>query len=291
MPEKGILLSKLEQEMLVSPEKLNARQKRNLNYRLKTRSSQIDQVLQELELLINNVPDDSLKETITNKTFSSIKTILERLLLIKAPWPVGVDKDDNIQIFRVFGNAIPSADLGKCAIHSVSREASYEEAELDFYLTEIYNNIRYYVDPCIPNPVCRTPDTLREETEQILKSLKELNRPFTISHNAYLDETGVDEYLWVLRKPSMVDIKQLHWMRWKPRDLKECLEQPPLFKEKKIPGKCITEASISLSSSTQEEIEKFREIIQKQNETPKLTGKELLEINERIKKIPRSEEE
>ena len=56
-----------------------------------------------------------------------------------------------------------------------------------------------------------------------------------MSENAYLDETEVSEYGWVVRKPSMVDINQLKWMRWKPRGLKSCMELPPLLGEKKIP--------------------------------------------------------
>jgi hypothetical protein len=277
----GILLSKLELDMLRSPEKLNARQKRNLSYRLKTRGSEIGKALQELELLVNNVPDETLKEAVSNKTFFSLKTILEKLLQIRAPWPVGVDKNDSLQIFRVFGNATPSADLGKCSIFSISREATYEEIELDFYLTELYNKLQYYIDPCIPDSVCRTPKTLMDEDKQVLEPIKGLNKSFTISHNAYLDETGVSEHLWVVRKPSMVDIAQLSWMRWKPRDLKECLELPPLLKEKNFTVNWKEEASISNSSSPAE-IERFKEIIQKQNQAPKLTEEQLAEINRKL---------
>lgn len=45
------------------------------------------------------------------------------------------------------------------------------------------------------------------------------------------------------------------------------------------------------NSSTPEEIEKFKETLQKQNEGIKLTEKELSELNDRIKKIPRSDED
>jgi hypothetical protein len=277
----GILLSKLELDMLKSPEKLNARQKRNLSYRLKIRGSQIGQTLRELELLIKNVPDDVLKEVVSNETFISLKVILEKLLQIRTPWPVGLDKNDNLQIFRVFGNAIPSADPGKCSIFSISREAIQEEIELDFHLTELYDMLRYYVDPCILDPICRTPETLMEEDKRVLEPIRGLDTSFTVSHNAYLDETGVDEHLWVVRKPSMVNIENLSWMRWKPRDLKECLEQPPLLKEKNFTENWKNGPSIS-SSSTLEEIEKFREIIQKQNQVPKLTEEELAEINGKL---------
>jgi len=277
----GILLSKLELDMLKNPEKLNPRQKRNLSYRLKTRGSEIGKALQELELLINNVPEEALKEAVSNEAFFSLKAILEKFLQIRAPWPIGVDKNDSLQIFRVFGNAIPSADPGKCSIFSISREATYEEIELDFYLTELYNKLQYYIDPCIPDSVCRTPETLMEEDKQVLEPIKGLNKSFTISHNAYLDETGVDEHLWVVSKPSMVDIAQLSWMRWKPRDLKECLELPPLLKEKNFTVNWKEEASISNSSSP-EEIERFREVIQKRNQAPKLTEEQLAEINRKL---------
>lgn len=277
-----VLLSKLELDMLKNPEKLNARQKRNVSYRLKNRGLEIGQAIQELELLVKVVPEEALKEVASNEVFLSLKAILEKLLLIKAPWPVGVDeKEDHAKIFRVFGNAIPSADPGKCSIFSISREATYEEIELDFYLTELYNKLQYYIDPCIPDSVCRTPETLREEGTRVLDSIQGLDKSFTISQNAYLDETGVNEHLWVVRKHSMVDITQLSWMRWKPRDLKECLELPPLFKEKNFTGDWKKGPSIS-SSSSPEEIEKFREAIQKQNQAPKLTEEQLAEINRKL---------
>jgi len=277
----GILLSKLELDMLKNPEKLNARQKRNLSYRLKTRGSEIGKALQELELLINNVPEEALKEAVSNETFFSLKAILEKLLQIRAPWPVGVDKNDNLQIFRVFGSSIPSAEPGKCSIFSISREATYEEIELDFYLTELYNKLQYYIDPCTPDPVCRASGTLLEEDKRVLEPIKELTKSFTISHNAYFDETGVNEHLWVVRKPSMVDIAQLSQIRWRPRDLKECLELPLLLKEKKFTENWEKGPSIS-SSSSPEEIERFKEVIVKRSLAPKLTEEQLAEINRKL---------
>jgi len=79
----------------------------------------------------------------------------------------------------------------------------------------------------------------------------------------------------------MVDIAQLSWMRWKPRDLKECLELPPLLKEKNFTVNWKEEASISNSSSP-EEIDRFREVIQKRNQAPKLTEEQLAEINRKL---------
>ena len=268
--------------MLISPEKLNARQKRNLSYRLKTRSSQIDQVIQELELLIDNVPEESIKEILSNKTFDSLMNILEKFLQIRDPWPIGVYEDNNsLMAFRVFGNAIKSSDPGKCAVYSISYTTTYNEAELDKRLTDHYDRIRYYIDPCIPDPNCYTPDDIGKIENKVLKTVTKSGEPYVINHNAYIDETGVNENLWVTRKHSMIDINQLQWMRWKPKGLKECMEQPPILKEKKLNTQWGKGLSIN-GSSTPEEIKEFIEMLQKQNERPKLTEKELLEINKKL---------
>jgi len=235
MLEKSILLSKLEREMLTNPKGLDARQKRNLNYRLKTKCAQIDQALQEIRLLIENVPDDSIKESVSNKTLNTLMVIFENILQMFDPWPIGVTENgEGVMAARVFGNAIPSADPGKCAIFCVSRTATLEEVELDFHLTNHFNKIRRYVDPCVPDPVCRNPEYVGTLREKIFETADELGKPFLLSSSAYLDETGISEDGWVMRKPSMVDIDQLQWMRWKPRELKECIEQPPLLEEKKL---------------------------------------------------------
>jgi hypothetical protein len=291
MSEKNVLLSKLEQEMLINPEGLSTRQKRNLNYRLKTKSNQIDQVLQEINLLIKNVSDESIKESISNKTISSLIEILEKILLVLDPWPIGVDeKGEGVLAFRIYGHTKSSINSGKCTIQSKYCTAAQEEIELDYLLTNHLNKIRYYVDPCIPDPVCRNSDVIFKRDDKAFETKMKLGESYIRGAASYHDETGIDEDGWVLREPVKIDKDQLHWMRWKPKGLKECMKQPPLLKEIRIPGKWNTEASISLASSTPEKIEKFTEIIQKQNEKPKLTEKELLEVNERIKKIPRSED-
>ena len=243
----GILLSELELTMLRDPGKLKTRQKRNLSYRLKTRGSEIGKVLQEIELLIKNIPEEALKEAVSNETFKSLKTILETLLQVRAPWPVGVDGEEKgAQVFKVFGNATPSdaPGPGLCSISSISREATYEEMELDSHLTELHNNLRRYIDPCTPDPVCYTLSGGLDEAFKSLgvyKSIGALNKNFSIKYNNYEDEVGTekgaDNSLWVVTKPALVETALLPWMRWKPRDLGECIEQPPLLKERKLSDK------------------------------------------------------
>lgn len=235
MSEKSVLLSKLEQEMLVNPEGLSTRQKRNLSYRLKTKSNQIGQVLQEINLLIKNVSDEAIKENISNKTVSSLIEILEKILQVFDPWPIGVDeKDDGVLAFRIYGTSL-SNDPGKCGIFSKSRTALQEEIELDYLLTNHFSKIRRYVDPCIPDPVCYSPDYILKASEKIFQIKQELGEPYIEGSAAYTDETGVSEDGWILRERVKIDEKQLQWMRWKPHNLKECMEQPPRLAPKKIP--------------------------------------------------------
>jgi len=235
MSEKSVLLSKLEQEMLVNPEGLSTRQKRNLSYRLKTKSNQIDQVLQEINLLIKNVSDEVIKENISNKSVSSLIEILEKILQVFDPWPIGVDeKDDGVLAFRIYGTSL-STDPGKCGIFSKSRTALQEEIELDYLLTNHFSKIRRYVDPCIPDPVCHSPDYILKASEKIFQIKQELGEPYIEGSAAYTDETGVSEDGWILRERVKIDEKQLQWMRWKPHNLKECMEQPPLLAPRKIP--------------------------------------------------------
>ena len=235
MPEKSILLSKLEREMLTNPKGLDNRQKRNLNYRLKTKCAQIDQALHEIKLLIDNVPEASIRESVSNKTLDNLMAIFENILQVLDPWPIGVTEDgEGVMASRVFGNAIPSAAPGKCAIFSVSRTATVEESELDFHLTNFFNKIRFYVDPCTPDPVCRNPEYLRILNERFFKKGHEFEKPFLLSESSYLDEKRFNETGWLEVEPSIVDMAQLPWMRWKPRELKECTEQPPILRERKI---------------------------------------------------------
>jgi hypothetical protein len=285
MTEESILLSKLERTMILAPEELTARQRKNLSYRLKARGSQLKQIFQELELLINSIPEDSIKENLSNTALISLMNTLERLLQIRNPWPIGVSEDGNgVMAFKLFGNSIPKNPErvpGKCAIDSISRTPMKGELELDYRLTNHFNAIRCFVDPCVPDPVCRDPEYFGRVAEDAFKTLKESGNPYHISENAYTDETGISNKGWILRKPSMVDIDQLKWMRWKPQGLKECIEEPPLFKSRKLPLKWGKGVSIG-SNSTPDELEAFTESIKEANEKSEIPPKELEELNERL---------
>jgi len=281
------MLADLERTYLKDKDSLDDKQKKNINHRIKNKLKLINDVLDDVKLILENYPEELVKEHISNNTVSSAAAVLERVLQILDPWAIGYDEEKVPRAFRVWGSAIPACAPGKCTIDSASYTASEEEINLHERLKEHLNKIRLNVDPCIPDPVCRDPEYSRAQMDRLRQTTQ---RPFSMSFNAYLDETGVSESGWVLREPIMIDIGQLQWMRWKPRGLKECMRLPPLLKEKKIPVQWTTVGSIS-NSSTPEEIEKFNGTLQKQNGRPKLTEKELAELNERIKKIPRSEED
>lgn len=193
----------------------------------------------DILLILKYMPPEKIAKKLRPDQIPAMLDLVEELLARIDPWPIGVSEDESeARAFRIFGNSIPKNPdrvPGKCAIFSISRTATCEEAELDHCLTDHFNAIRCYVDPCSVDPVCRDPEYIGMLGEQIFKIRKELGIPFSVSQNAYLDETGVSETGWILRKPSMVNIDQLQWMRWKPEGLKECIEQPPILASKKIP--------------------------------------------------------
>lgn len=140
------------------------------------------------------------------------------------------------------------------------------------------------MDPCIPDSVCRNPEYGRLQMDKLRQTTQ---RPFNMSFNAYLDETGVSESGWVLREPTMIDIGQLQWMRWKPRGLKECMEQPPLLEEKKIPR-----GPELIRSTIQSNEEGTRYLIsEKGGEERSVTLEEFLKINEKFGLMKRAVEE
>lgn len=192
----------------------------------------------DMLLILKHMPPEKIAKKLSPDKIPAMIDLIEDLLAQIDPWPIGVGEDENgVMAFRVFGNSIPKSpdsEPGKCAIYSISRTATREEIELDHRLTNHFSTIRRYVDPCVPDPVCRNPEYIGMWGEKIFRIRKESGKPFSVSENAYQDETGVNEGGWILRKPSMVDINQLQWMRWKPTGLLACMELPPLLKEKKI---------------------------------------------------------
>jgi hypothetical protein len=238
MPEKSILLSKLEQEMLINPKGLNDRQKRNLGYRLKTKSAQIDQVLQEIKLLVENVSEDSIKENISNETLNSMITIFEKILEIVNPLPIGEHVSGELRAFRVYGNSMsknPDIEHGECAIDSISYTATTKEIDIYRHLKDHFDKIRYYVDPCTPDPTCHDPDYSLKLKEKIRRDLEETNESFEISfHHHTIDERDKDGD--PIGKFFMVDIDKLKEIRFKPAGLKGCMEIPPLLLGAKVPS-------------------------------------------------------
>jgi len=286
------MLTDLERAYLKNRDNLeDDKQKKNLNHRIKNKLVLINEALSDVRLILENYPEDLIKEHISENTVYSATATLERILQIIDPWPIGKHEDGGVSAFRSWGSVIPASEPGECTINSISRGVTEEEIVLHNRLVEHFERTRFYVDPCIPDPVCRDPEYTRIQDEKAFKIARDITdrtgNPLSVSLNAYTDETGINAEGWVLRAPIVIPIEKLKVMRWKPRGLKECMKQPPLLKEKRIPVQWLQLPSIS---STSEEYEEFRKYIQKRNEL-EIDEKDLLEVNEMIKKIPRSEEE
>jgi hypothetical protein len=188
-------------------------------------------------LILNTMPRGKITTKLERDPIPLVLDLLEALLVWRDPWPIGEHEEEGMVAFRVFGNAIPLADHGKCTIDSISRTASEEEIALNRRLKEHFEKIRYFIDPCIPDPVCRDPGYIGMEREKAMDIVKRITRKsdetFHVNCSAYLDSwVGKDN--WVERKPTLVDIETLKFMRWKPRGLKDCMEQPPLLAPKEV---------------------------------------------------------
>ena len=239
-PETPLLTIEQRKRLITRDEKkeseLEAYKKRHNDQVVLKKFGDYIESLPDVLLILKHMPPEKITKKLSPDKIPAMLDLIEDLLAQIDPWPIGVSEDENgVMAFRVLGNAIPSADPGKCAIFSIARSATPEEIDLDWHLTEHFNKIRCFVDPCVPDPVCRDPKYIGMQGEKIFKLRKELGGPFSVSNNAYLDETGVSKDGWIITKHSMVDINQLQWMRWKPIGLKECMEKPPLLAPKKIP--------------------------------------------------------
>ena len=222
------MLTDLERTYLKNRDNLeDDKQKKNLNHRVKNKLKLIDETLSDLRLIFEKYPEELIREHISNNTISSATTTLERILQVLDPWAIGEHEEGKPRAFRVWGSTIPDCEPGKCTLKSASRSVSEEEIRLNMLLKEHFNKIRFYVDPCIPDPICRDTDYIKKQMDQLLKSAKETG--MSLSFEGYFDETGFTEHLWLTRAPSMIEVNQLHWMRWKPREIKECMKQPSLL--------------------------------------------------------------
>jgi hypothetical protein len=228
------MLTDLERTYLENSDSLDEKQKKNLNHRIKNKLILIEDTLNDIRLILEKYPEDLVKDHISNTTVNLAAAALERVLHILDPWPIGEYEDGEMRAFRVWGSIIPSSQPGKCTIDSASRTALENEINLSNRLKEHLDKVRFYVDPCTPDPICHNPVYTELQREELLKIAKKYSKPLSASFDAYLDETGVSESGWVLREPTIVEVSKLQKMRWKPRGLKSCMRLPPLVKEKKI---------------------------------------------------------
>lgn len=207
----------------------------NIRHHILRYFNDMEEILWILDTLPQKQVDRLLKD---GKALNLTMKLTEKLIEKIDPWPIGEDENYGAMAFRVYGNVILSSEPGKCTIDSISRTVSEEEIKLNKRLVAHLDKIRYRVDPCIPDPVCRDPVYIGLQDERAMEIAKEIakktNNPFSVSIDAYLDEIGVNEEGWVLSEPTTIDIDNLRWMRWKPRGLKECMEQPPLLTPKRL---------------------------------------------------------
>jgi hypothetical protein len=237
--------------------------------------------LTDITYLLNELPEGH--KAVSKKNLWDALDLVDRLLEILDPWPVGEHKNGGQRAFKTYGSKFPNCEPGKCGIQTVSRTAFEEDVELHHRLKDHSIKLLPHIDPCVPDPICRDPQyagELYEKTTEIAKELaSRKGESFSGEISNYLDEYLVEDSSWVHRKPSVVEIDQLKAMRWKPRDLKTCSELPqlPLLGEKKIPrGPELSHLSVHV---TQDDI--HYSLSENGGAERPITEEEYLEYNER----------
>jgi hypothetical protein len=144
---KGMLTS-LERERLDNYEKLNAIEKKNLNFRLKKKQNEILETISDINMLLKNIQDSQIEVHISHEHLYKVDTLIENILKILKVTPI-VDSEradatpKKVRKFRI-GD---SADLGKATKVTVSREATEEEINIHKSLVQIERTIKKNTDP------------------------------------------------------------------------------------------------------------------------------------------------
>jgi hypothetical protein len=250
--------------------KLNPKQKGDFYYRMSKILKEELEGLDDASRLLDELPESYLEKIdfekiavfatgLTEKLIEkrspsqaipAMLDLIESILLQLDPWPIGEHEEGGSWAFKIYGNTAsecPTIEPGKCIIFSISRNASDDEIELHRRLKDHFNLVRRFVDPCIPDPVCRDPKYIEEQRNKALEITKEISKnlaTFGVHCNTYLDEF-IGKNGWMEPKHSMVGIDELKSIRWMPRGLKGCMEQPPLLEPRKIRGRLIDSVTIS----------------------------------------------
>jgi hypothetical protein len=145
---KGMLTS-LERERLDNYENLNAIEKKNLNFRLKKKQNEIFETISDINILLKNLRNSPIEISISHNHIYEVDTLIENILKILKVTPIiDIDRDGadatpkKVRKFRI-GD---SADSGKSATVTVSREATAEEIDIYKSLIKIEGTIKNNTD-------------------------------------------------------------------------------------------------------------------------------------------------
>ena len=202
----------------------DVKQRKNLNYRVKNKLCLIDPTLADIRLMIENISEKEVKESTSLETVYTLMAILEKFLKMVDPWPVAEHINGGLRAFRVMGNYMPknpTIEPGKCGLDSVSYTATPIEIELYRHLKDHFDKMKYYVDPCTPDPVCHDPGYFSKLREKIQTTLINTNEPFEISFHHPMQKSTDGKTSFFI-----VGIDELKSIRIRPTGLKECVELP-----------------------------------------------------------------
>jgi len=200
--------------------KLTAKQKADFYYRMSNILKDSLEGLEDLSLILKEISYGGLEKIDLAAAAISAMKLTEVLLQLRDPWSIGAHEDGEARAFRSWGFILPAGKPEDCAIHSISRMVTDEDIKFYLSLRKHFENIRFYVDPCFPDPVCRDLEYIRIQDEKAFQIAKDITnktgKPLSVSIKTY---------------EGRIKIEQLQKMRWKPRGLVTCTDLPPLLEE------------------------------------------------------------
>jgi hypothetical protein len=217
------VLTEIERDRLIKYESIDVIERKNLNFRLKKKLSIIKEAIEDINLLLTTLPEDTTKNYIDTETALYSIHVTEKILQLRAPWPVVEHDGFDPRAYMTKGQRIKDQP-GECIIVSMAWSATDEEVAINRKLKEHIAFLQYFIDPYLINPVCLEPGEQIVSAEDAFEAIKnQTRRGLTI--NTYLQNDN----------PKHIIVKEtdLKFKRWNPNglpvkyDIPEQREEPP----------------------------------------------------------------
>jgi len=225
MPKSKIrgILTETERDRLINYNSIDVIERKNLNFRLKKKLNIIKDALEDINIMLNSLPDDTTKDYIDTKTALYSLATTEKILQLCAPWPVAEHNRGGLWAFKTVAERIESKP-GKCYISTIAWNATDEEIAINQRLKKHIAALQHYTDPYLVDPICRNHGQLVPSDDEIVKAFRSGTRSVSESSNYNRSWKGKDGMVYT--EPITVSEEELKFKRWNPKGLPRKYDVP-----------------------------------------------------------------